>query len=228
MKTKPKGSPISAKPPVYQPHSSRNILQRKAVRPVAPAVYRPNSVPRVLQAKGITVPGAKTVSPLSRPSQLGVLQRHPASRIIQRAAGGVPPPAAGGGGVGAAPAGGGGAAVVPAGGGGVPAAAAAAAPAMVVAYSDHWDATRRRRPEWTADVEANDDAVARRIFAHGQANASADDTRYAVNYQYQGQYFIVIAFYHTNGLIRFHTVFMSPRAQAPDGGGVTLRPRQYP
>jgi hypothetical protein len=99
---------------------------------------------------------------------------------------------------------------------------------MAIEYSAHWDATRQRRPEWTGDVEANDNAVARRIYDDGWHNNRLDDTRYAVNYLYHGQYFIVVAFFRRDGTIRFHTVFMSAAAQGPYGGGVTLRPAAWP
>lgn len=278
MKPKP-NTPLNitartAKPPVYQPHSLPNILQRKvagtpvsklAARPVAPPVYQPNPVPRALQLKSTTVPSRKppSVSPLSRPKQPGVLQRHsqrpqagalssgpaarigiPVGRIIQRAkvgAGAAAVPAAvvvagaGGGGGG----GGGGAVapavvapVAPAPAPAAPAPAApawpAAPPALVVEYTAHWAARSQQRPQWTQDVEANEDAIAQRIYNHAWHNHALDDTRYAVNYRYRGQFFIVIAFYRRHGRVRFHTVFMNVAAQWPDGGGIRLTPAAYP
>ena len=229
-------------PPVYRPQSASNVLLRKVA--MAPAAYQPNPLPRVLQLKGAQAAGAtaRSVTPAVRRSQVGVLQRN--SRIVQRAkagaappAAGPPPPVVGGGGGG----GGGGAAggppvppvpAVPAVPAAAPAAAAAAAaparPAMAIEYSAHWAHTRDRRPEWTADVEANDNAVARRIYDDGWLNNRLDDTRYAVNYLYHGQYFIVVAFFRRDGTIRFHTVFISAAAQGPYGGGVTLRPAAWP
>jgi hypothetical protein len=102
------------------------------------------------------------------------------------------------------------------------AAPAAAAPAMVVEYTDHWLNNPSPRAQWKADVRANENAIARKIYQHGQRNGSPDDTRYAVNYRWGYGYFVIIAFYHTDGRIRFHTVFYSDQRGNPDGGGVTL------
>ena len=99
---------------------------------------------------------------------------------------------------------------------------------MQVEYTHHWDNNPSPRRDWKRQVEQNENAIARRIFNHGRQNGSADDTKYVLNYTWGDVYFIVVAFYHTDGRIRLHTVFVANQRGTAWGGGVALSPNQWP